>query len=513
MVSDTGHRWRDEWVWLRPFHLITAVAVFSILPYIDRGTAQSLGKWVLIAPILALLIVGFGLVRLVKSGRNSAKTKNKTDYAAILFLLTFLIATAANCWVVATLWIVAEPIVATPVATSEMKTSNLEDAIQAKDVQTLASSSGGGLANATNLHYMDPDVRSALKDVKCTHVADATNPTFANEFECNMPSDPAAQRPACRFNWKVTPIVDAESELAVVSNRQDVVSKFATSGYGKWGLSGGSPNQAPYVGVAFVACSDGSLPNPISNWNLRVAFVLSKAADVRKYNSLFRTVGFDWVTPQYFARPYLAELFALTSLYDVSELVFKGAPPLAQTMTSNRHDDLLGVEELGAFRQVGWTNVRIGNNSDGQLGNSRGSCLLVAAVSGLAKIGGTQVHVAPSAVTPVLSTVDRSLVLMRTGGDPISVPCTLFSALLTRDMSLAKNYPPALTGTSVRYYLSPGESTSDAMRRGFNVRAAGLTLYLLGFGVSYDGKERPAQVTGSWPRDEFIGAVSPTGSQ
>lgn len=505
-MSDDDNRWRDDWVWLRPFQLVTAVVVLSILPYIDRATAQVLGAWVLIAPGLALSIVVFGLLRLCKRPyeRTSESSNSDPNYAAVAFLSTYLlVATALNCWVVATVWIVTTP--KTDAVVPEMKTSNLEDVVKAKDIQTLAGAGGGPIASTPKLSYLDADIMNTLRDVTCAHVPNATNSTFTNEFECRMSSDRTLNRPMCRFIWKVGPMFDSGTDLAIVTNRDDVVSKFTTSGYGRWGLSGGPPSDAPYLGVAFVACAHGSLPSPISEWNLRVAFVLSKLADIKEYNSLFRTVGFDWVTPQYFDRPYIAELFALTSLYRVSGLLFTGNPPLAQTMTSSRHDDLFGVEQLKALRQIALTNVRVGNNSDGQLGNSRGSCLLVASVSGLTDVSGAKVHVAPSAVTPVLSTADRSLVFIPTVSEPISVPCTLVSALVTRDMSSASKYPPALTGTTVRYYLAPGESMRDATRRGFNVRATGLTLYLLGFAVTYDGK-RFAQVTGSWPRDEFIAA-------
>src|SRR6266850_3903241 len=138
MMSDDRYRWRDEWVWLRPFHLIGVVILLSILPYIDRSTARSLGAWMLIAPALAFFILGFGLLRLVKADNNSGSAKN----AATLFLFAFLLATAANCWVVATVWIVAETNVAVP----EMKTSDLADAVQATDVKTFASAAAGGLA-------------------------------------------------------------------------------------------------------------------------------------------------------------------------------------------------------------------------------------------------------------------------------------------------------------------------------------------------------------------------------
>src|SRR5205814_1009773 len=130
-------------------------------------------------------------------------------------------------------------------------------------------------------------------------------------------------------------------------------------------------------------------------------------------------------------------------------------------------------------------SIRVGNRSDGQLGNSRGSCLFVATVSGLNR-DSVRVHVAPSGVTSDLSTTDRSLVLLPPTKQPISLPCTLVSALVTRNMSQASNYPPELTGPTLPYHIALGESKQDAQRAAYNIRAAALTLYLLGFDVEYN---------------------------
>ena len=92
-MSDDDNGWRDDWVWLRPFQLVTAVVVLSILPYIDRATAQALGAWVLIAPGLALSIVVFGLLRLCKRPYDCTSQSSNSDpnYAAVAFLPTFLL--------------------------------------------------------------------------------------------------------------------------------------------------------------------------------------------------------------------------------------------------------------------------------------------------------------------------------------------------------------------------------------------------------------------------------------
>lgn len=499
---------RDDWGWLSPFELLVAVILLCILPFIDRETARALGPWVFIAPALAALLVCLAWLQLAwaRFEEDAYRSAKLTKRLARAFLAILLLAIGLTFWE-DVYWIANGPKQAVP----EKMTSNLKDALKEKGVQQFGKAMGGSITASPNLKLMNPDIRSTLGAAKCKAVSYKKNPGFIKKFQCDMSSDIATQRPQCRFVWKLKPIHEAGNNLAIVSNRRDVVSKFPSSGYGKWGLSGKPISKAPYVGVAFVACAADKLRKSQKNWNLHVAFVLSTAEEIENYKSTFRTVGFDWITPQHFARPYQAEIFALTSLYRVTQLIYSGKPPLQQTVTSSKQADLFDVEQLKALRKIPPSEIRVGNNSDWQLGNSRGSCLLAAAASGFTGSSGTELHVAPSVVTPIMSKADRSLVLIPAGGEPISLPCTLFSALITRNMSSASNYPPALTGKLVRYYHSPGESMEESVRSGYATRAAGLTLYLLGFSVKYNPNRSTTHVTGKWPREEFItGTSAPT---
>lgn len=489
--------------WRSVAELLILVVLLSILPYADREIARSLGGWTLIAPALALSLAFFGgWLIYVELGHERNFDRQKIPLAALLIALTT--GAALNTWAVATSWIEGAPMTAGPRTTSKLKT-DLDAVAASPDVERFGKVAGStGLPSAPSLNVMVPYVKGMLDDVKCTAIEDSKEPAFMGAFECRLRSNTTPEWPACRFIWSLAPIHEGTgATLATAKSRDDVVAKFTRSGYGKFDLSGGPPAAAPYLGVAFIACASGNLPDPPPKGNLRVAFVLANPAQITTYHSIFRTVGFDWVGNDHFVRPYIAELFALTSLYKVSHIIFSDNAKFTQTVTSSDQDDLFGVDEIAALRQMPWGSVRVGNQSDGQLGNSRGSCLLVADVSGL-RSGSLRVHVAPSAVTPDLATADRSLVLLPARGEPISLPCTLISALVTRDMSAANNYPAGLTGKTLAYYLVPGESTQDAQRRGYNVRAAGLTLYLLGFGVTFNARKTPPRVVGLWPRAEFV---------
>jgi hypothetical protein len=420
------------------------------------------------------------------------------------FLIILTVVVTLNAWVVTTVWIANQPL---PPTRPTLKTSNLDSIASAAGVAEFTKAGWpAGLPVAPSLTRMDSRIVASLGNTRCAAVADPANPAFTAMFECTMQPSPVVQA-ECRFRWSLTPVFETGNTLATVKDRDDVVAKFPTSGYGKWAVSGPAA-AVPYVGVAFVACANGRLPNPIPDWKLRVAFVLADAKDINDFHALFRTVGFDWVARYYFDEAYVAELFALASLYRVSRLVFTSQTSFSQTVTSSAQHDLFGVAAISAFRKLAWNDVHVGNVSGSQLGNSRGACLLVADVSGVASAS-VAVHVAPSGITPDLTTVDRSLVLLPTGSQPRSLPCTLVSAMISRNMP-AKDYPSSLTGKTLRYYLVEKDSTLAAQRLGYAVRSAALTLYLLGFSVKYNPDVRTTHVSGSWPRKQFaLGLTTP----
>jgi hypothetical protein len=521
MSDRPDYRSGDASPWISFRELFVAVVLLSILPYFSRDTAQSLGLWTVIAPGVAFWLAVFGgaLVlfewrrdgppgqsyrqqRLTWQPADSPRRAYATQLLRAALLSTLVVGAGLNTWAVATSWAQGRPKAAEQ-TTAESDASDLNAITASPGVQQLTKTGGAkSLPSAPNLKVMLRYITGMLSQARCTATRDPADPPFTSAFVCTVTANKTPRWPRCRFIWSISPVY-ANGRLATVESRVDVVTKFKKSGYGKFGPPGVKPSTAPYLGVAFVACGKGAART--GKANLRVAFVLSNASQITKYSSGFRTVGFDWIQADHLAKPYVAELFSLASLYKVTQIISTAKEKFTQTMTSSAHDDLFDVKALDALRRIQSGSIRVGNRSDGQLGNSRGSCLLVAAASGLSR-DSLRVHIAPSAVTSGLAAADRSLVLLPPTKPAVSLPCTLVSALITRDMSQANNYPAALTGTTLRYRVTKGESKQDAQRAAYDIRAAGLTLYLLGFEVTYDRARTPPQVVGSWPRTAFVAA-------
>jgi hypothetical protein len=493
----------DSAAWLHFWELAFAVIALSFLPYLSREAARSLGLWVIIAPGAALALAVFGgrLIYLEGQPPLTSRPVRANRRAEAALLLTLVAGAALNIGAVAAVWTKRE---ARPHTSAESIASDLNKVAALPGVVQFAGSAiTRPLPSTPRLKVMAPYIRGMLSRTMCTARGDRAVLGLPVTFLCTMVPTVASHWPQCRFTWTLSPVY-ARGALATVTSRDDVVNKFSHSGYGKFGLAGGRQGTSPYVGVAFVGCS--RKPGTVTKANLHVAFVLSTESQIAKYGSALRTVGFDWIEPDHLAAPYIAELFSLASLYKVTRLISSDESKFPQTVTTSAHDDLFDKDAIEALRSIPPEGIRVGNRSDGQLGNSRGSCLLVDMVSGLTT-DPARLHVAPSAVTSDLSLADRSLVLFSRKAKPTSLPCTLVSALVTRNMGRARNYPPALTGTRLYYRIAPGQSKQDAQRAAYNIRAAGLTLYLLGFDVTYDSKA--LRVVGSWPRSEFISTKTP----
>jgi hypothetical protein len=494
--------------------LFLAVVSLSLLPYLSRDTARSLGRWAVVAPGVALALAIFGALLIYLEWQPIPRTDRSSirERAAAALLLTLVVGAALNTYTVATVWL--DP----PQSQKSLKfgtgnpkpprgstKSNLNDIAALPGVIQFAQAAHEkALPTAPDLTVMLPYIRGMLSRSRCAVLPNPTDPVFTDGFMCTLKRSSSPSWPECHFLWSLSPVY-TRGALATVSGRDDVVTKFKRGGYGKYMPPGVARSTLPYVGVASVGCPSGA--GKPGTANLRVAFVLSNASQIATYHSAFRTIGFDWIDTDYLPAPYIAELFSLVSLYRVTQIIGTDRTAFRDTMTSSAQDALLDAEALKALRGL-QGDVRVGNRSDGQLGNSRGSCLLAAAAAGLTK-DSVRVHVAPSVVTPDLSIADRSLVLIPPTNELISLPCTLVSALVTRNMAQAKNYPGQLTGTQLSYQTDSGESKQDAQRAAYNVRAAGLTLYLLGFDVAYDAAARPGQVVGYWPRSEFIRPSTP----
>jgi hypothetical protein len=486
---------REAATWLHFRELFIAVVSLSILPYLSRGTAQSLGHWAVIAPGVALSLALFGGFFIYLDSRLAYSNDPARQLLIAALLLTLVVGTGLNTWAVAAVWTKREPSQEAAVS----KTSDLNDIAGSPDVIRFAEAAGQKkLPSVPNLNVMVPYIREMLSHTTCAATEDSTHLGITHDFECTRRPSRASRGPQCQFTWSLSPVY-AGTALAIVKGRDDVVTKFKhQSGYGKLVLSSASEATAPYVGVAVVGCAGRAGKPP--RQNLRVAFVLSTASQTTRYKSVFRTVGFDWIEPDYLPEPYIAELFSLTSLYKVTQLISSDKAKFPQTMTTGAHDVLFDRDAIQALRKVPRSSIRVGNRSDGQLGNSRGSCLLVAKTLGLTR-DSVRAHVAPSAVTSDLSLADRSLVLLPPGNEPISLPCTLVSALATRSIKPVSNYPAEFSGATLHYRIAPEESRQDAQRAAYNIRAAALTLYLLGFDVKYD--KAAVRAIGFWPRSEF----------
>lgn len=485
---------REAATWLHFRELFIAVVSLSILPYISRDTAQSLGHWAIISPGVALSLALFGGFFIYLDSRLAYSNDPARRLLIATLLLTLVVGTGLNTWAVAAVWTKREPSREAAVS----KISDLNDIAGSPDVIRFAETAGQKkLPSVPNLNVMVPYIRDTLSYTTCAATEDSTHLGITHDFECTLKPSKAWHGLRCQFNWSLSPVY-AGMALATLQGREDVVTKFHHGGYGKWGPPGTSEATAPYVGVAVVGCASRA-GNP-SRRNLRVAFVLSTAAQTTDHKSVFRTVGFDWIEPDYLDEPYIAELFSLASLYKVAQLISSDKAKFPQTLATAAGDVLFDKDAIHALRKVPLGSIQVGNRSDGQLGNSRGSCLLAAKILGLIR-DSVPVHVAPSVATSDLSHADRSLVLLPPGTEPISLPCTLLSALATRSINPASNYPAEFSGATLHYRIAPEESRQDAQRAAYNIRAAGLTLYLLGFDVEY-GKDA-VRAIGFWPRSEF----------
>ena len=72
------YQYRHDLIWQRVFSTTTAVVLISIIPYVQRSIARTLGHYILLAPLLATFLAGFVLFVM----RNELKLfgKIKTAY-------------------------------------------------------------------------------------------------------------------------------------------------------------------------------------------------------------------------------------------------------------------------------------------------------------------------------------------------------------------------------------------------------------------------------------------------
>jgi hypothetical protein len=56
------YKYRHGHIWQRIFRFTSAVVLISIIPYVQLQIARTLGRWILLAPLLATILAGFVLV-------------------------------------------------------------------------------------------------------------------------------------------------------------------------------------------------------------------------------------------------------------------------------------------------------------------------------------------------------------------------------------------------------------------------------------------------------------------
>lgn len=72
------YKYRHDLIWQRTFTFTTAITLISTIPYLRPGIGRALGNHILIAPALACLVAGFGL--LVMNNELNLFTKIRRAY-------------------------------------------------------------------------------------------------------------------------------------------------------------------------------------------------------------------------------------------------------------------------------------------------------------------------------------------------------------------------------------------------------------------------------------------------
>jgi len=60
------YRYRHEHCWNTIFKLTSAAVLLGVIPYLDTKLPKEFGYWLLSAPVLAVALIGFGMLRMVR---------------------------------------------------------------------------------------------------------------------------------------------------------------------------------------------------------------------------------------------------------------------------------------------------------------------------------------------------------------------------------------------------------------------------------------------------------------
>lgn len=120
------YKYRHDLIWQRTFTFTTAITLISIIPYIRPEIARLLQNWILIAPLLALLLAGFGLLVMLNElilfgkikleyreqqnkllGKKLHELKNWSWFSLFVtvYFVALLLLSILNCYIVLQIWI------------------------------------------------------------------------------------------------------------------------------------------------------------------------------------------------------------------------------------------------------------------------------------------------------------------------------------------------------------------------------------------------------------------------
>ena len=509
---------RHTHCWTGLFQLTAAVAFLAGVPYLSRETAGTLGIWALLPALLAVAVAIFGLLVMTRELAAFATVKSKYrelqshltnithppkslfTYYITIYLVGLILASGINCVAILRVWLPPAKATTSSTGPKQVDLKEFRSNVLAF-LSTLDPAVDRPSKPQVRGDYLAPQIRQLLQGAPC--VAKPGTPGHPiEELVCSGNISVHDQSLSCEFTWILKPAREGSSQdLVVVRDRMDLV-RFQKSGYGVYAVSKTGSGPVPHIGVAKVAC--GAVAQ------LDISFVLSSPEDIGEYKSIWRTVGFDWKVPEHYDTPYLPELFALSSLYHLSVLLRNSRDLVPTSRATTEGHVLLSEDAVRKLRALMPNELRVGNRSDYQLGHARGACKL--ALQSMISSSQTKVttHIAPSLFIPSLVNADPSLVALPSDAEVTSIPCAPLMATLANIgfPDQLDGYPQTLRSEIVNYELLPGEVHSAARRRVLGTRAAGLTLYLLGFALDApkvsSNDVYPDVVVGRWPRAELL---------
>jgi hypothetical protein len=120
------YKYRHDLIWQRIFSFTSAVVLISIIPYIEEKIARLFGPWIITAPLLASLLVGFVLSvirnelrifmkikeayriqqnRLLDYNLKHRNEKSKFEWFVMVYFFCLLLLSIINGFIVWIVWL------------------------------------------------------------------------------------------------------------------------------------------------------------------------------------------------------------------------------------------------------------------------------------------------------------------------------------------------------------------------------------------------------------------------